>query len=266
MPHFLEGVSTGRRELWLQSLVYDSVKHCKTMLGWLNSHPQAQLDASHPGRMGAQGAAGVRVTVPASWQDGVDTESECSEFPITSVCALEECRLKQVVLRLSDATAKCEVSIRAAADLHSMEIRLASAKAAIQAWFQAQQQPPRAAALPMSPYDLKSTPDALPLYEQLLVDEMGWDRLSFLPTTDEAVYFAQACPELQCLSVGHSGIHTCACCLAWQSRPLVCCGAGSEQSSVGCHGVLEGMAPAWPLCVEDTWHAKAADVGPAISS
>ena len=198
MPHFtnLDHAYKSREWVVCAERVHLSIQHCNTLFTWLRTRPQAQLAASHPHYYDAHAArtdgahAGVvLITKPASWEQA----SELPTLDILDVCMAEEARLHQLAGRLSGAQHNPDASLRAIVELHDLEIRLASAKAAIQAWLQAEQQPAPGTPLPMCTYDLSKTPGALCLYEDLLVKEMGWGSFSVIPTSAEALQVAQAC-------------------------------------------------------------------------
>ena len=171
-----------------QELVSSGASHCHSLLSWLRNHPQTQLLDSAPGYQGMQLNEPVKGIVSAASREPT---SQTGAQMLAFMCLQEERCLQQLLRRLDEADKDPEAAVRAAAELHSMEIRLASAKAAIQAWLQAQQQPALGAELPISPYQLNSTAGALRLDEALLVEEMQWDCLSFIPSHDAAARFAK---------------------------------------------------------------------------
>ena len=197
MPQFLDIThkSDEQAARRCQELVSDSAAHCSSLLSWLGSYPQTQLTDPQPGCAGKrQGKPVVQVYMPASWE----TASQQGVQALAAVCSHEVNHLQQLLWILNNAGKNGEAAARAAVELHSLEIRLASAKAAIQAWLQAEQQPALGANFPISPYQLDSTADALRLYEALLVAEMQWARLSFIASNEAVAPFAKVCWRPHC--------------------------------------------------------------------
>ena len=143
--------------------------------------PQPHLDLGEVHKQAAPDQE-PRVSLPFSWE-----LPRQGPKPLSQVCAAEAQQLDGLCKGLGLYAGNPPEAARAAAGLHSMEVRLASAKAAVQAWLQASG-PGKGGRLPLSPFQLAQTPGALALYEGLLVAEMGWAALSFVPS--DAAMFA----------------------------------------------------------------------------
>ena len=190
-PAFMPGGAGHFAQPDCTELVAASIRHCRSMISWLSRCPQAISKPApqphpDPGEVHKQAVPDQepRVILPVGWELPRQAPKALSQ-----VCTAETRRLDGLCMGLDMFASNPPEAARAAAGLQSMEIRLASAKSAVQAWLQASG-PSQGGRLPLSPHQLSQMEPngALALYEGLLVAEMGWAALSFVPS--DAALFA----------------------------------------------------------------------------
>ena len=115
----------------------------------------------YPSYLSSERAQLASVLLPDGWQAGKGCQT------LHEACSSERVLLHELGRRVI-SSAEPEAALRAAEQMHAMQLRLASAVAAAQAWLQNLQHFSKGDPLPLNPYQLSKSPGALGSFQPQL--------------------------------------------------------------------------------------------------
>ena len=173
-----------------------------------------------------------RVTQPVDWHQ----MNSCTQR-LRELCSKYHGDLHCLVEELEDADCDAATVSRVHAELSCGKLRMASAAAAMHAWDEATSESPIwGLTVPLSPFQLSRTPDALRHYKPWLLRILDVEKLPFVPSAAASV--SQACQTPVGMHVCHQLLALlyiqCSCCCSSQccrhsSLTASCCSASNQQ-------------------------------------
>ena len=170
----------GGRLYWER--LHQASAHCQAILAWTAQHfyPEAVPAYSSWRGQTRLSHSSVKLEAPDSW---LDCSSSGTQQPYRFLDDAWS-QLDQLHTLLTYAQRWPERAARAAAGLQALEMRLGSAKAAIQTWLGAEERDPTVIFLGVGSLDQAA-------FKRHLLAEMGWEALMFVPS--QAGLLAKVC-------------------------------------------------------------------------
>ena len=191
-PAFVCAEEDPEQHLRCKQALRDSVEHCYQMLKWLRDDfelPDGYFDDADPEDPSCSNpsCSDPLLTLPASWPQSAPTPStDPVQIKTSGLCDLESAHVHSLHMAIADPHPEPDQVAGAAAELQALEIRLATAKSALDAWLQDWEADVVDNTHPQSPplnlYQLGNLSMwGLELFTTCMLEEMGWDDLRFVP-------------------------------------------------------------------------------------
>ena len=186
-PAFVSAEEDPEQHLRCKQALRGSVEHCYQMLRWLREGFELPNDYLQDADPADPSCSDPLLTLPASWPQSAPTPSTAPvQIKTSRLCDLESARVHSLHMAIANPHPESDQVAAAAAELQALEIRLATAKSALEAWLQDLEssdmdvvypQPP-----PLNLYQLGNvTMFGLELFTTYMLEEMQWDAVKFCP-------------------------------------------------------------------------------------